>query len=315
MLYSRMCFACRSQGQLGLGDCKSRLRPEVVRSLKAAHCVQIAAGGHHSMVISHPLGLLFGFGSNSHGQLGQGQNQEAAVNDAVYSSQDRIYVNPTVVDYFRDKQVVDVACGRSHTLVVCRGRGSDGEGKVGERQRVYSMGLNSSGQCGVGHLNNIYRPVAVTMPSHEEGVGGGGDGDRDGCVYRYSVHSGPLSFHSAVVRSRQSSAPSRPQSHRHLYLTRTLPAVNSTALERAVDTWRQAKSSFALTELRDMIAESFSSIAVLNASFRPVRHADDSEDLSARSTARAGIELDLQAVRRAYATICSTNEEKASIAL
>lgn len=262
------------------------------------------------MAISHPLGLLFGFGSNSHGQLGQGQSHESTVNEAVYASQDRIYSNPTVVDYFREKQVLDVACGRSHTLVVCRGRrGVDGEGR--SEAVVFSIGLNSSGQCGVGHFNNVYRPTPIILSHHQESPNR--DGVSNCSQYRYSVHTGPLSYHSVVVRSCQmvdNPDESFSRTHKHSHMSRTLPAVNSAALEKAVDTWRQTGTPFALTVLRDMIAESFSSIAVLNASFRPVRHADDSEDMSAKTTVRAGIELDLHAVRRAYAVICSTNEEK-----
>jgi alpha-tubulin suppressor-like RCC1 family protein len=51
------------QGQLGLSDTKTRLRPELVRSLRASRVVAIAAGKSHSMAIA-PSGLLFAWGSN-----------------------------------------------------------------------------------------------------------------------------------------------------------------------------------------------------------------------------------------------------------
>ena len=55
-----------SMGQLGTGDTTSRLRPELLRSMRAAGARSISAGGQHSMVISSQS-LLFAFGSNSTG--------------------------------------------------------------------------------------------------------------------------------------------------------------------------------------------------------------------------------------------------------
>ena len=75
-----------AQGQLGLGDTTKRLRPELVRSLKLAQAVSIAAGKAHSLVSSRN-GLLFAFGSNFYGQLGLGQDAD---NFAVHT--------PTVVE-------------------------------------------------------------------------------------------------------------------------------------------------------------------------------------------------------------------------
>jgi alpha-tubulin suppressor-like RCC1 family protein len=57
-------------GQLGTGDTTHRLRPELMRHLRAAKIRQISAGKQHSAIIS-PSGLLFTFGSNSHGQVVQ----------------------------------------------------------------------------------------------------------------------------------------------------------------------------------------------------------------------------------------------------
>ena len=256
------------------------------------------------MAISHPLGLLFGFGSNSHGQLGQGQSQEAT--DTAYSSQDRTYASPTVVDSLRNEQVVDVACGRSHTLVVCRSKtASDSETHSTE---VYAMGLNSSGQCGLGHFNNSYRPLRLSLDSDRPREAAS-DSPTQQSLVLHSVHTGPLAFHSMVCRYISSHG--KPESNQDLlHLSRTLPAINCTVLEKAVNTWQQTQTPFALTFLRDLVAESFSSIAVLNASFRPVRRARDFLDASTKTVSRAAIDLDLNAVRKAYTLICSTNNDK-----
>ena len=47
------------------------LRPELIRYLRAAKVKLISAGRQHSMAVSQ-TGLLFAFGSNSHGQCGLG---------------------------------------------------------------------------------------------------------------------------------------------------------------------------------------------------------------------------------------------------
>ena len=57
------CWGDNAQGQLGLQDTRTRLRPELVRSLRASRVVAIAAGKSHSMAIA-PSGLLFAWGNN-----------------------------------------------------------------------------------------------------------------------------------------------------------------------------------------------------------------------------------------------------------
>ena len=115
-----------TNGQLGTGDTTHRLRPELIRSLRAAKARQISAGKQHSMVISS-RGLLFAFGSNAHGQLGLG------------NADLRFQPMPTVVERLREFKAIDVCCGSAHTLVLC-------SGDLLPRPKVYAMGLNSSGQ-------------------------------------------------------------------------------------------------------------------------------------------------------------------------
>lgn len=113
-----------SQGQLGLGDTTPRLRAELIRSLRAAKAIKISAGRLHSAVISKS-GLLFTFGSNSFGQLG------------IDDFDKRMVTIPSVVERLRDYKAFDVCCGSGHTLVLLT---------VEKGNRVYAMGLNTSGQ-------------------------------------------------------------------------------------------------------------------------------------------------------------------------
>mmetsp|Transcript_6189 Transcript_6189/g.9333 ORF Transcript_6189/g.9333 Transcript_6189/m.9333 type:complete len:1082 (-) Transcript_6189:109-3354(-) len=269
-----------SQGQLGLGDRKNRLRPEIVRALKAAVCVKVSAGGHHSLAISHPQGLLFAFGSNSHGQLGQGHEESSDAS----SNGGRTFPSPVVVDRLRDKQVIDATCGSAHSLVVCRARGDPDD----RTEAVYAMGLNTSGQCGLGNFHSTPRPTLLSFHSTRDNV-------------RFTtVHSNCLALHSFVQLSSHGDAGRK-----------SLPSVNHAALALAIERWTINQSKATLQTVREMVAESFSSIAALNASFRVERRATDIlTSGQPTSSVRTSIELDLQAVRETYQLILSSNCDK-----
>lgn len=115
-----------AQGQLGLGDTTTRLRAELVRSLRTAKIAKISCGRQHTMVASKS-GLLFAFGSNSFGQLGIGD------------SETRIQSSPKVVERLREMIAADISCGAYHSLVLCKS-------ELLTSARVYVMGLNSNGQ-------------------------------------------------------------------------------------------------------------------------------------------------------------------------
>ena len=127
-------------GQLGVGDTTHRLRPEMLRHLRAAKAAKLSTGRQHSAVIS-PTGLLFTFGSNSSGQCGIGPEP-------------RMQLSPMVVDRLRERRCIDVCCGSAHTLVLCESEASI-VGVVSEdyslggkatSAQVYAMGMNSCGQ-------------------------------------------------------------------------------------------------------------------------------------------------------------------------
>lgn len=130
--------------QLGLGDEKPRLRPELLRSLRSSRVKQIAAGRYHSAIIT-PTGLLVAFGSNSHGQCGLNMDIRAAT-------------TPTVVERLREVCTVDVCCGLAHTVAIC-------ESPDYKTPKVFAFGLNSSGQLGTnGEMSNCAVPTQVHLP-------------------------------------------------------------------------------------------------------------------------------------------------------
>lgn len=232
------------------------------------------------MVISHPEGLLFAFGSNSHGQLGLGAAQETDSGSNI-NPEDRLRTSPVVIDRVRDYRVLDVACGLSHTLFVCQRRLDDDMDSASVADiRVYSMGLNSSGQCGIGHYRNTAKPTQISFPITEYLPN-----------VHITVHSGPLSYHSYVSFTSYEMK------------RQILPSVDMETLEKLVNQFILNQQPTTLTALRELIAESFASISVLNSSFRhPPK--------SPTSVIDNPIDLDLDAVRKSYQLIFSTNSDQ-----
>eukprot|EP01119_Soliformovum_irregulare_P014904 TRINITY_DN4128_c0_g2_i2.p1 TRINITY_DN4128_c0_g2~~TRINITY_DN4128_c0_g2_i2.p1 ORF type:complete len:721 (-),score=152.89 TRINITY_DN4128_c0_g2_i2:205-2367(-) len=68
-----------AMGQLGRGDVISESVPRLVISLRDKQISQIVCGGYHTLALS-ATGILYGFGDNSRGQLGLGQNIKNSLN-------------------------------------------------------------------------------------------------------------------------------------------------------------------------------------------------------------------------------------------
>jgi hypothetical protein len=147
------------------------------------------------------------------------------------------------------------------------------------------MGLNSSGQLGLGNTSNVYTPTLLPL---------------ENCV-PVAVVTGPLAFHSFVLSK---GVPfKRP----------ALPSIDLVTLQSAVDKMKLAATRYgsaasdtanALRSLRQSIADAFSSLSVLNASF----HVDYSTN--GHPQEKGALCIDLQAVRHSYDLIFSTENEQ-----
>jgi alpha-tubulin suppressor-like RCC1 family protein len=106
--------------------------------LKGKKIVAIAAGNSHAVALDDK-GLVYTWGSNAYGQLG---------NTSVSGSAG----TPVLVDtsfYLSDKKIIAIAAGTNHTLAVAL----DGT--------AYAWGANNLGQLGNGNYNNQNTPDAV----------------------------------------------------------------------------------------------------------------------------------------------------------
>jgi len=126
-----------SVGQLGLGYKDSPvLDVTPIERLRDKGVYFIATGYFHNFVLTDS-GMVYGFGSNDHGQLG------------VYDKFDRDI--PVAVPLLSMRNVTHISSGATHTIVATG------------NNRVYTFGSNTEGQLGTANFEDKVRPIAVEM--------------------------------------------------------------------------------------------------------------------------------------------------------
>ncbi|KAJ0400988.1 hypothetical protein P43SY_003542 [Pythium insidiosum] len=132
------CWGWGGNGQLGLGDRDSRIKPQVVRSLASVavrgSVAQVVCGSRFTVALT-TRGALFAWGKNDYGQLGTGDN--------------RAQIEPRLIEALAGVSIVSVATKGSHVLA----RTSDGQ--------VYTWGRGDEGQLGHGDRLSTAQPRLV----------------------------------------------------------------------------------------------------------------------------------------------------------
>jgi len=235
-------------GQLGLGDQTTRLRPELVRSLKVIKASRVCCGNKHSIVISHS-GALFGFGSNTYNEIGLGIDT-------------KFETYPRKIDKFSEHVCIEIATGSHHTLVLAKK-------KHESKNSVYAFGLNSSGQLGLGHQQVVTNIQQIKF--------------NDDSLNPIGLSTNACAMHSFVVMEGVSLR--RPN----------LPSVDLNNIKMNVNNLKNKTG--AVVQLRELVAFAFSSVSVLNASFRLSHGANH-------------VLVDLASIREAYNLLFSTENEQ-----
>lgn len=119
-------------GQLGVGHTEDQLRPHAIDALRGNKIESIACGAAHTaavvVVAQINSRLLYTWGSNACGQLGQGKTKRLLA--------------PTAVAKMSKAAIQEVSCGSLHTLL----RSENGE--------IYSAGYGKFGQLGLTNKEN-----------------------------------------------------------------------------------------------------------------------------------------------------------------
>lgn len=124
-----------AHGRLGNGHERNRFTPLAIAELRGKYVTQLACGDGHSAGLAES-GLLYTWGNGESGQLGF-ETPKTSVPTAIPS------------EAFEGRHPVQVACGPDFTCVVTK----DGS--------LYTFGLNSHGQLGLGDYENRSTPTRV----------------------------------------------------------------------------------------------------------------------------------------------------------
>lgn len=121
-------------GRLGNGSEHNQLTPRLIEDLHGNCIRQVSCGGFHSAAINE-TGELYTWGGGEHGQLGHG--------DKVNKT------SPCLVEGLRDKLLVQITCGWSHTVALT---------DMGD---VYTWGNGDHGKLGHGDTMKVTVPRLV----------------------------------------------------------------------------------------------------------------------------------------------------------
>ncbi|KAM3967385.1 HECT and RLD domain containing E3 ubiquitin ligase 4 [Aphomia sociella] len=131
-LYS---WGANSYGQCGLGNVTNKeMKPQQITSLLGVPIALIACGSNHTFVLSKS-GAVFGWGKNTHGQLG------------LQDKENRCY--PSHVKILRNVKVCHIACGEDFTVFLTLDGG------------VFTCGIGEYGQTGHGTTRDELVPRKV----------------------------------------------------------------------------------------------------------------------------------------------------------
>jgi alpha-tubulin suppressor-like RCC1 family protein len=138
-------FGQGSSYQLGHGNTKDSITPQLIEKAQNKYFVKIACGRSHCLALTYS-GVLYGWGDSSMGQLG--------------TSEKAIHF-PQILEATKGKKVVDIACGAHHSLVVI----VEEENANDSVEVVYSFGSNVVGQLGNGNFVQSNQLQKVYVPS------------------------------------------------------------------------------------------------------------------------------------------------------
>jgi alpha-tubulin suppressor-like RCC1 family protein len=124
-----------TNGQLGVGDTTQRTTPTPIPFFNNIPIAAVSCGGSHTIFLD-TTGKVYAVGLNTNGQLGLGDTTQRTT--------------PVLITFFNTIQIASVSAGNTHTIF------QDTTGKV------YSVGLNTSGQLGLGDTTQRTTPFLIT---------------------------------------------------------------------------------------------------------------------------------------------------------
>lgn len=141
-------FGFNNRGPLGVGDEDARTTATKIDALDDIDVIGVENGNGTSFAIAAD-GTLYGWGSNTNGQLGTGDQEERLV--------------PAEISALSNETVVAVSAGVTHTLILT----ADGE--------VYGFGSNTDNQVSLSDDRRVIEPTLVDgLPENIVAISGEG---------------------------------------------------------------------------------------------------------------------------------------------
>ncbi|KAI3465942.1 hypothetical protein Pfo_022605 [Paulownia fortunei] len=189
------------RGQLGLGkDITEAVLPSRVEALHGQEIVKVSLGWGHALALTRD-GKLFGWGYYADGRLGKiGKSLEASpldsvagkvksssensdlmieaaeklVLEAIEKEKDMPVIwEPTLIEELCDVEVVDVACGLDHSLVLCSdgtllSGGSNVYGQLGRVKEDLGLHLVDMSLCPISIASGLGHSLAICKDMSSE---------------------------------------------------------------------------------------------------------------------------------------------------
>ncbi|KAE9550089.1 hypothetical protein FO519_006701 [Halicephalobus sp. NKZ332] len=132
------CWGKNSNGQTGSDVISDKFSwyPKLVDAISKV--VYVTCGSKHTVVLNDQ-GIIFTFGTNAHGQLGEPNRTDKSN-------------HPKGISELLGTTVSNIACGSRYTIIISNGR-------------ALAFGHNNTGQLGIGTLKSMSTPMAVKFIS------------------------------------------------------------------------------------------------------------------------------------------------------
>ena len=136
-------FGRNNYGQLGLGDNTNRNTPTQIQGYE--DIIAVSCGMYHTAIVKSD-GTVYTFGLNTYGQLGLGNTTDKNIPTKIENLEYTLNGTTTTISA---TDIIEVFCGGSYTAILKL----DGT--------VYTFGLNSTGQLGLGDTTNKNIPTKI----------------------------------------------------------------------------------------------------------------------------------------------------------
>ncbi|KAG8180236.1 hypothetical protein JTE90_017638 [Oedothorax gibbosus] len=186
-------FGSNEWGQLGHGHTKTVLKPTSVKALKGHRATVIACGRSHTLVATAD-GHVYGFGSNSEGQLGSSDEQP-------------VHLSPVRVQGLEGVTIKMLSGGADHSLALTdKGKvyvwGSGAEGQIGPERGHILIPTELNLECNILCISaGYYHSAFVTVDGKLYTCGEGESGKLG--LPDYALKKSSLSVHCVPAFDRK----------------------------------------------------------------------------------------------------------------